>query len=136
MENWAVIWTSTTTFTTTNAEWADAVVGDEVEILQGAGAGILGHIVSVLENAGTYTVTIDETFDYFEAGDDATAVFRNWKKWKTIEYGDSNAGQYYISEQLGSKGKFIQMKIELRGVNVTIEELLIDNVSRLPARGK
>lgn len=136
LSKWLIVWTSTTTFTTTQAEWANAVVGNEVEILRGGGAGILAHIVSVSENAGTYTITIDEPYENYVTGDDGVAVFRNWKKWKTIEYGDSDAEKHYISKQLGSDGKFIQLKIELRGVRVTIEEVLIDNVNRLPAKGK
>lgn len=132
--NWSIAWTSTTTFTVTQPfdEWALARVGDEIEILQGAGGGLLAHITEISENAGTYTVTIDEPYPNYTSGDIGKAVFRNWKKWKTIEYGDSNAEKQFISSQLGVNGKFIQMKVELQGVGVRIEELLIDNKYRLP----
>lgn len=129
-----ITWTSATTFTTTQADWVDAVVGDEVVILQGAGAGILAHISSISENAGTYTVTIDESFENYTSGDKAEATFRKWKKWKTITYGDENAEKGYLSDQLGKKGKFIQFKIELRGIGVKIEEFAIDNLYKLSAR--
>lgn len=136
--NWSITWTSTTTFTVTEPfdTWATAIVGDEIEILQGAAGGLLAHITAISEAAGTYTVTIDEPYPNYTSGDIGKAVFRNWKKWKTIEYGDSNADKQFISAQLGKDGKFIQMKIELQGVNVRIEELLIDNKYRLPKQSK
>lgn len=131
---WEIFWTSATTFTTTSTFWADAVVGNEVEVLQGAAGGLLAHITAISEAGGTYTVTIDEPYANYTATDMSSAVFRNWKKWKTIEYGDSASEMCYLSEQLGSKGKFIQLKVELRGIQTRIEELLVDNVSRLPAK--
>jgi hypothetical protein len=134
--SWRATWTSSTTFTTTQSDFSEAVVGNEVEFLEGAASGLLAHITAISENAGTYTVTIDETYDNYTAGDLSRVVFRNWIKWKTITYGDSNALQYYLSDQLGVTGKFIQMKIELRGIQVEIESLEIDNVYRLPSKGK
>ncbi len=131
---WTGNWTSTTTFTIVGAQWADAVVGNEVEVLQGAAGGLLAHITAISEAGGTYTVTLDEAFADYQSGDESIMVFRNWIKWKTIEYGDSNAEQFFLSEQLGSDGKFIQLKVELRGVNTRIEDLLIDNQTRLPAK--
>lgn len=61
-------WTSTTTFTTTTditsygptATGFNGTVGGEVEILQGTGSGVCVHITNISENAGTYTVTLDE----------------------------------------------------------------------------
>lgn len=131
---WSITWTSSTTFTTTNAGWADAVVGDEVNVLQGAAGGLLAHITSITSNAGTYTVTIDETFKEYTSGDISAAVFRNWKKFATIEYQDIFDQQGFFSKQLGAKSKHLELKIELRGVSVRIEELKVDNVYSLPAR--
>ncbi len=136
LSEWDMTWTSSTTFTSTETGWATAEVGDEVEVLQGAGAGILAHIVTISENAGTYTITLDDTYNNYTSGDVGRAIFRNWKKWKTISYDDSNANQYFLSEHIGADGKFLQLKIELRGVQTRIEELLVDNVFRLPAKDK
>ncbi len=132
--DWDMTWTSTTTFTSTETGWIDAVVGNEVEILEGAGGGLLAHITNISINAGTYTITLDDSYDNYTSGDIGKAIFRNWIKWKTIVYGDSNANQYFLSDQLGVDGKFVEFKIELRGVQTRIEELLVDNVSRLPAK--
>ncbi len=129
--SWKATWTSGTTFTTTETDFSTAVVGDEVEILRGAAAGLLAHITAISEAGGTYTVTIDETYEEYAAGDLSRFISRNWVKWKTIVDGDSNATQEFISEQLGVKGKFVQLKVELRGVRTRIEELNIDNKYRL-----
>lgn len=132
--NWEATWTSSTTFTSTQTDLANAVVGDEIEFLRGAAGGLLAHITVISESSGTYTVTIDETFDNYVTGDKSVFIYRNWKKFKTITYGDDNANQGFIEEQLGVKGKFLQLKIELRGMGVRIEELLVDNIYRLPAK--
>lgn len=134
---WGATWTSTTTFTTTEVDMADyltAGIGYEVEFVQGGGSGYMMHIVSITESSGTYTVTLDEAYPYYESGDTAYFIIRNWKKWKTISYGSSEAGQYFVNDQLGVDGKFLQLKIELRGVGVRIEELLVNNVTKLPAK--
>lgn len=136
LNNWSITWTSTTTFTTTQTAWADAEVGNEVEILTGAGGGLLAHILSISEAAGTYTITLDESFPDYTTNDIGKAVFRNWVKFKTIEYGDSNAEQGFLAEHLGLKGQFLQLKVELRGVDIKIIELLVDNVFYLPAVDK
>ena len=126
---WRATWTSSTTFTTTQTDMADAEVGDEVEFLNGAAGGMLAHITAISENAGTYTVTIDETYANYITGDLSTFVFRNWTKLATI----SSTGNAYFSEQLGVSGKFLQLKIELRGIGTRIEELKVDNKYQLPA---
>lgn len=128
--SWRATWTSSTTFTTTQADFASAVVGDEVEFMRGAGAGLLAHITAI-SGTSTFTVTIDETYDNYTAGDLATVVFRNWRKFATI---DSTQTDNYLEQQLGETGKFIQFKIELRGIAVRIEELHIDDLYHLPAQ--
>jgi hypothetical protein len=133
---WVATWTSTTTFTTTETSMANYATdcGYEVEFTRGGGAGYIMHIASITEAGGTYTVTLDEPYAYYESGDTCNFIVRNWLKWKTISYGDSNANQYFLNEQLGVKGKMLQLKIELRGVKVRIEELLVNNVVQLPAK--
>lgn len=132
--DWSITWTSTNTFTTTGTVWADAIRGNEVEILQGAGAGLLAHIESIVNNAGTYTVTLDDSYADYISGDIGKAVFRNWKKLVSIAYGDSNAEQFFYSNRIGADGKFIQIKVEVRGVQVFVEDLLINDVTRMPAK--
>jgi hypothetical protein len=135
--DWIITWTSTTTFTVTPTTlvWDSAVVGDEIEILSGAGGGLLAQIVSITGTT-TKTITIDGIFEQYITGDIGRAIFRNWKLWKTISYGDSDANQNFIAEHLGLAGQFLQLKIELRGVQTQIVELIVDDVFRLPAKDK
>jgi len=128
--NWLITWTSTNTFTTTQTEWANAIVGNEVEVLRGAAGGLLAHITQIVNNSGTYTVTIDETFEQYITGDVSTAIFRNWIKFAVID----STGNGYLSQEIGTNGKFIQVKVELRGLGTRIEELKIDNKYLLPAK--
>ena len=131
---WEATWTSTTTFTTTNTDITNANVGDEVEFLEGAGAGLLAHIITVsAPSTGVYTVTIDEPFDNYVSGDKSVFIYRNWKKLATISYGESIANDGFYQRQIDANGKFIQLKIELRGIGVTIEELQINNKTDLPS---
>lgn len=135
--DWKITWTSTTTFTVTptTTVWSSAAAGDEIEVLTGAGGGLLSHIVSITGTT-TKTVTISDPFPDYLSGDIGKAVFRNWKLWKTISYGDSDATQNFISEHLGIDGQFLQLKVELRGVMTQIVEMLVDDVFRLPAKDK
>jgi hypothetical protein len=138
--DWLGTWTSTTTFTTPedlSGFTADAKTGlynYEVEFTRGGGSGYMSQITNIQESGGTYTVTIDDPYSYYESGDKGYFVIRNWTIWKTISYGDSVALQGYLNDQIGADGKFIQMKGELRGVRVRIEELLINNKTALPAK--
>ena len=62
-----ITWTSTTTFTTTTdvtaysptATGFNGTSGGEVEIIRGTGGASCAHITSIVNNAGTYTVTLD-----------------------------------------------------------------------------
>ena len=77
-----ITWTSTTTFTTTtdvSAYWTSGT-GGEVEILNGFGAGNCAHITSIVNNAGTYTVTIDTAATGVVNTNTAVARFQHWIK--------------------------------------------------------
>ena len=129
---WRATWTSSTTFTTSEIDFANAVVGDEIEFLRGAASGLCAHITSIpAPVAGVYTVTIDEAFNDYTASDVSVVVFRNWKKWQTITYRDKNDLQGFLSTELGKKAKMIQFKVELRGVGIRIEEFMVDNLYKL-----
>jgi hypothetical protein len=122
-----ITWTSSTTFTTTGGDGVE--VGHEVEIITGAGGGLLAHVTDISLSGSTYTVTIDEEFEQYASGDTGRAIFRNWKKFLIISHDHQDT---FHAEQLGVTGKFIQIKVELRGLEVRIEELKIDNKFLLP----
>jgi len=125
---WIGTWTSSSVFTSTQ-DLSDAVAGDEVEITAGVGSGHLAHISTITESAGTYTVTLDEAFSFAVASDQMYFIVDNWTYLTEI---DSTNTLHYYTAQIGSDGKFIQFKVEMRGVGVTIEELQVDNRFLLP----
>jgi hypothetical protein len=112
---------NSTSFTTTKL--TDVSVGDEVEIVSGAGAGYLAHITDIVLDAGTYTVTIDETVENIAASDTFYFVVDNWTKVETL----TSASFDNFEIGIGKNSKWIQFKIELRGIDVKIEDLLIYN---------
>lgn len=118
-------WTDTNTFTTT-LDMSNAEVGDEIEIVAGKGSGMLFHIDSLVNNSGTWTVNLDESFDYAVLNDTMYFYVNNFKKIKSIGKNNTD-GVDYISFNLDENSKFIQLKIELRGKDVTIEELQVIN---------
>lgn len=82
-----ITWVNTTSFTTTTditaygptASGFDGYIGGEVEIMQGTGGNSCAHITGIINNAGTYTVTIDETIIGVTTGT-AKARFQKWIK--------------------------------------------------------
>lgn len=102
-----ITWTSETTFTTTTnvssygptATGFNGTIGGEVEVIQGTGSGACAHITNVVNDAGTYTVTLDSTVN----GVTGTAKVRlqKWikllpeitgqiKSWENIAIGQNN----------------------------------------------
>jgi len=88
VDNIAITWVDTTTFTTTGTDITgygptatgfNGTQGGEVEILQGTGSGVCAHITNIVNNAGTYTVTIDEVATGVTTGT-ARARFQKWIK--------------------------------------------------------
>jgi len=123
-------WATTTSFTTT-ADLSGVIVGDELEITGGVGSGHMTRIASLTLLAGTWTVTIDEAFPFAVATDKLYFQIDNWTLLTTIT--SSNTDNYYET-QIGSSGKFIQVKVEMRGIGTTIEELQIDNQSLISSK--
>ena len=122
-----ITWTDSDTFTTTDAQWADVLADDEVEIIQGTGAGYLAHVSSISEAGGTYTVNIDETIKNLTATETGRAVASRWIKLNAFDSTSLPNDEGYFEVVLGKKSKSIQFKVELRGENVEIEEILVAN---------
>jgi hypothetical protein len=106
-----ITWASATTFTVTLAASDDALAaGDEVEVLAGPNAGCLVHITDISgAHAALQTVTIDETLT--ASTSTAIARFERWKKLGVI----SSASAYEFPLNIGMKGSFVQLKVEMRG---------------------
>jgi len=79
-----ITWVNTTSFTILNSavdvsQYWTSGTGGEVEILRGTGGGSCVHITNAVNNAGTWTVTIDEVVTGVTTGT-ATARFQKWIK--------------------------------------------------------
>lgn len=77
----SITWVDTTHFTTTTdvtAYWTSGI-GGEVEIVQGTGGGSCSHIINIVNNAGTYTITLDNPVTGVTTGT-ALARFQKWIK--------------------------------------------------------
>ncbi len=109
-----ITWVDTTHFTTTTdvtGYWTagpsgTTSLGGEVEILQGTGGGTCAHITSVVNNAGTYTVTLDAVVTGVTTGT-AKARFQHWVKInEPITTQTSSYQQMAIAGDLGLPNTF------------------------------
>ena len=125
-----ITWVDSTSFTSTS-DLSSVAVGDEVEFISGVGAGYLAHVVTITEDTGTYTVTIDEDV-VVSASDRAVAIFQNWTKLATISTSLESNDYGYLDQPIDQNAKWIQFKFELRGIDITVEETLVDNQNHLP----
>lgn len=97
-----------TQFTTTDSNMANYAVGDEVEIVAGNGAGMCSHITAISENAGTYTVTVDLTYNSSTAT--AKARLQKWVEIGTISDQGSSFKQFNLPRDCSDK-TWIQFKV-------------------------
>lgn len=137
------VWTSTTTFTTT-ADISEAdtyldTAGNELEceLIDGAGAGQMSQISSIVESGGTYTVTLSTELDGITIGYYSDILIENWKVLKTarnetlIDYSSQTDG---VSEfSVGNIGNWVKFKIILEGVETTISQIQIPTKSQISA---
>lgn len=127
-----VTWSDENTFTSTDPQFANVAAGDEVEIIQGTGSGYLAHVSSISESSGTYTVNIDEDIKNLTASDTGRVVVSRWTKLNEISKDTVRNTDGYSEINLGIRSKTIQFKIELRGEDIEIEELLVANTLYKP----
>lgn len=106
-----VTWTSTTVFTSTDTDFANAVVGDEVFVIMGYGGGSSAHISTISLNAGTYTITLDEAVYGVTASDEGIVAVENWKKLDSFNDRIECNKDWNVT---GHASTSIQVLIELR----------------------
>lgn len=112
-----ITWVNTTSFTTTTNVTAygpetsngfNGTQGGEVEFIQGVGSGLCAHILSVVNNAGTYTVTIDET----ATGATTTTGKARFQKWIKLNPKDAqNQINSFSRYGIGQSNVRIQFKL-------------------------
>lgn len=123
-----ITWTSATTFTTTNSAMANYAVGDEVEVIQGIGAGKISHINALpAPVTGTYTVTVDET--YTSASGTAKVRVNKWKK--IYEVADITTN--FIGKTLPTSNTYSWYQVRAWMLFTGKQELEIIKLQNLPA---
>lgn len=116
----SITWTSTTQFTSADADLANVVGGEEIEIVCGKGAGATAHVSVISFLAGTYTVTLDEAIPNVSGG--ARAVINNFQKLGSI----TDQAAYEQLLQIYRDAPWVQLKVELRGTITSPEFYGID----------
>jgi len=100
---WTAATPTTATFTTTTD--LTGKEGYEVEVLQGTGSGKCAHITSITNNAGTYTVVLDEQFTGITTGT-AKARYQAWKKHIVVSDQTSESIMRAISRATSERAQF------------------------------
>ena len=121
-------WVNTTSFT--GPIPTGVAIGDEVEILSGDNAGCsfnISNLSATPDGSTTVTVTIDEASPT-SSTDKSLVRFDNWRSEPAITA--TNIGNKRVpftksttSNAGNTQGEFIQLKIELRGFDINIDEL-------------
>jgi hypothetical protein len=94
----------------------------ECELTAGAGGGQMVQIVSISTDDNlTYSVEVAEDILGVVAGNKSSYIINNWEVKKVI----TSTDKCPVSIPLGGSASWMQFKIELRGVDVAIEELQI-----------
>ena len=121
--NSGITWVNTTSFTCAKMPTGIAV-GDEVEVLVGDNAGCsftISALSATPDNSATITVTITETAPT-SSTDTAMVRFDNWKTETAIS--STTVGNQRIPFTAAAHGEFIQLKVELRGFDVQIDDII------------
>lgn len=118
-------WLGTDLFTTTadleDAKTAiDAGVELECEVIAGAGAGTMTKISTITYESGTYSVQLAEDVDGASSGRYCDIIIDNWTVVGQITSDDTDG---YKEIPIGESSKFYKLKVELRGSDVTIEDI-------------
>jgi hypothetical protein len=97
----------------------------ECEVIAGAGAGQSTAITNITLSLGIYTVTLLENIDGAQNGFYCDSIIDNWTWVKTIT---NELASTYDEVPVGKNSKWCKIKVELRGIDVTLEELQIISI--------
>lgn len=106
-----ITYTSTTTLTVPTASFTTApAVGDEIDIIQGTGAGRTAHITVITTSAPNYVITVDETITGATT-QTAKARFQKWVKLGSYNAQTDSFIKLPIQSSDIGAGDWIQFKI-------------------------
>ena len=118
-------WVSTTTFTCVVP--TGVAVNDEVEILTGDNSGCsfrISALSATPDSSTSITVTIEEAAPT-DSTDNFLCRFDNWETETAISA--VNRGSFFVPFTAGAgknDGEFIQLKVEMRGFGVEIDDII------------
>jgi hypothetical protein len=130
------IWTSPSEFYTVQdlseaKTYLDAGGELECEFVSGAGGGVMVKVTSISTDNTTYSVVLAEEVLGATSTLKSEFIIHNWKVLRTITSTDSDHDSGVTLIPIGGSSKFSQFKVEMRGSDVTIEELgFINNTSK------
>jgi hypothetical protein len=99
----------------------------EIEFTAGVGAGQCVKVTSLETSDGVYSIVLKEAVVGAQAGLKSHFVIDNWKEYATVNFSTQKEGLFEVSINAVSKSP--QIKIELRGYETRIEDIIIDNKS-------
>lgn len=108
----AVTWTDSDTFTSTDTGFANASVGDEVEVVSGDGGGCTAHITSITLVTTTYTIELSESITGVTGTETGKVRVHNFKYLDSFNDQVVGYKKYTIPTKSSS---WIQVVVELRG---------------------
>lgn len=126
-----VTWSSTTSFTTiaspnTNYyDFSGVSVGDELEVINGAGSGFISKVATISQSGYQWTVTIADANPFITANDTSMVKIDNWTLLETIDGTTFTGTEKNIA--VDANGSWVQFKICLEGTDVTIYDSVITN---------
>jgi len=127
-------WASTTTFTSVVP--TGVAEGDEVEVMTGDNAGCLFKISTLSatpDSSTTITVTLSEAAPV-NSTDKSFFRFDNFKTETAIS--STTVGNQRVAFTAPAHGEWVQLKLELRGVGMEIDELIpVNNTKTAPEQG-
>lgn len=115
------------TINTLTKDFRSASVGDEIDIVEGAGAGYTAHITAIDDSSTTYVVDIDEVIPNVILGNTSEVVVDNWKKMSTdITVEDENLTKGFAQRSPDStRSEWSQFKVEYRGRSIPVNKIAV-----------
>lgn len=128
-------WTSSTVCTTSQnlsevKTAFDAGTEFEIEFISGAGGNQSSKIANITESGGTYTITTTDTIIGAAASRVSEYIINNWKIIGTATSADT---ANFKECPVAQASKFYQFKIEMRGSEITIEDMQFINDAHKPS---
>lgn len=119
-----ITWIDTGAFSTT-LNLSSYVIGDEIEVLQGIGAGLCSHITNIQTSDTGYIVNVDEV--YTGASGTARARFSKW-----IKAGNIQDTEDFDESLLNTTSTWIQLKVFMiwAGTNEFLEIMITNEASK------